>query len=207
MGISMSDETLIRTLPRALLVLRVTLGLFLLQWGLEKFIVPENTVGIWSYFYGLSVPSVLGYVFGAVEINAELFDLLDVPAYEAAWLDYCAYYNAPSAEFRAKTGARDSGRNLKEGHSRLTAFAAKHRQDPALARRAWGEFFSGEAGLGMGVAAGVKRVDGPAVLRPVDEAPRVSTNAAAQWGLAAIQNLALVGDAVEEVWAARPPRA
>ena len=47
MGISMSDETLIRTLPRALLVLRVTLGLFLLQWGLEKFIVPENTVGIW----------------------------------------------------------------------------------------------------------------------------------------------------------------
>jgi uncharacterized membrane protein YphA (DoxX/SURF4 family) len=68
MGISMSDETLIRTLPRALLVLRVTLGLFLLQWGLEKFIVPENTVGIWSYFYGLSVPSVLGYVFGAVEI-------------------------------------------------------------------------------------------------------------------------------------------
>jgi hypothetical protein len=151
--------------------------------------------------------SHLNSVFGAVELHSELFDLLDVPAYEAAWLDYCATYNAPSAEFRAKTGARDTGRNLKEGHSRLTAFAARHRQDPTLARRAWQEFFSGEAGLGMGIAARARKVAGPAVLKPVDEAPRVSTNATAQWGLAAIENLALVGDVVEEVWAALPPRA
>jgi hypothetical protein len=35
-------------------------------------------------------------------------------------------------------------------------------------------------------------VAGPAVLRPVDEAEGVSTNGTAQWGLAAIQCLALV---------------
>ncbi|PSJ38990.1 exo-rhamnogalacturonan lyase family protein [Allosphingosinicella deserti] len=144
--------------------------------------------------------SHLNSVFGAVEINSELFDLLDVPAYEKAWLDYCVAYNAPPAQFAALTGSRDrGGRNLKEGHSRLTAFAARHLGDPALARRAWAEFFPGEAGLGMGIAA--RKVDGPAVLKPVAEAPKVSTNATAQWGLAAIQNLALVGDALEEAWA------
>ena len=43
-----------------------------------------------------------------------------------------------------------------------------------------------------------RRVDGPAVLRPVVEAPGLSTNDAAQWALAAIQNLALIGDALPE---------
>lgn len=64
----MKDEALIQTLPRALLVLRITLGLFLLQWGVEKFVLPQNTVAIWGYFYGLDVPQALGYVFGVVEI-------------------------------------------------------------------------------------------------------------------------------------------
>jgi uncharacterized membrane protein YphA (DoxX/SURF4 family) len=56
------------TLARALLILRITLGLFLMQWGVEKFVVPANTVAIWSHFYGLAVPQALGYLFGAVEI-------------------------------------------------------------------------------------------------------------------------------------------
>ncbi|MBA3316642.1 MAG: DoxX family membrane protein [Gemmatimonadales bacterium] len=64
----MKEEALVPSLSRALLVLRVTLGLFLLQWGVEKFVVPENTVGIWSHFYGLEVPQALGYLFGAIEI-------------------------------------------------------------------------------------------------------------------------------------------
>jgi putative oxidoreductase len=64
----MKDEALSQTLSRALLVLRITLGLFLLQWGIEKFVVPQNTVAIWSYFYGLNVSPILGYLFGAAEI-------------------------------------------------------------------------------------------------------------------------------------------
>ena len=64
----MPDEVLRTALARALLVLRITLGLFLLQWGVEKFVVPANTVGIWAYFYGLTVPQALGYLFGVVEI-------------------------------------------------------------------------------------------------------------------------------------------
>ncbi len=64
----MKDEALTQTLGRALLVLRITLGLFLLQWGVEKFVVPQNTVAIWGYFYGLDVSQTLGYVFGVVEL-------------------------------------------------------------------------------------------------------------------------------------------
>jgi putative oxidoreductase len=64
----MKDEALAEAVFRALLVLRVTLGLFLLQWGVEKFVVPQSTASIWVDFYGLNVPQTLGYVFGAVEI-------------------------------------------------------------------------------------------------------------------------------------------
>ena len=64
----MTDEALTQALSRALLALRITLGLFLLQWGIEKFVVPQNTVAIWGYFYGLDVPQTLAYVFGVVEI-------------------------------------------------------------------------------------------------------------------------------------------
>jgi putative oxidoreductase len=64
----MEDAALTQALSRALLALRITLGLFLLQWGVEKFVVPQNTVAIWGYFYGLDVPRALGYLFGAAEI-------------------------------------------------------------------------------------------------------------------------------------------
>ena len=61
----MKDESSARL---AVLVLRVTLGVFLLQWGIEKFVVPGNTPAIWGYFYGLNVPQMLAYAFGAAEI-------------------------------------------------------------------------------------------------------------------------------------------
>jgi putative oxidoreductase len=83
----MTEDALTRALPRALLVLRVTLGLFLLQWGIEKFVVPSNTPAIWSYFYGLTVPEPAAYVFGAVEVLIALCLFLGVfrtPAYGAA---------------------------------------------------------------------------------------------------------------------------
>jgi putative oxidoreductase len=64
----MTDAPLMQALPRALLVLRITLGIFLLQWGVEKFVVPQSNASIWSQFYGLNIPQALGYAFGAAEI-------------------------------------------------------------------------------------------------------------------------------------------
>jgi len=74
-------------LSGALLALRITLGVFLLQWGVEKFVVPQNTVWIWGYFYGLNVSPALGYLFGAVEIAIAVcmfFGLFGTVAYGAA---------------------------------------------------------------------------------------------------------------------------
>ncbi len=51
----------------ALAVLRVSLGVFLLLWGLEKFVIPATTVGIWGHFYGLGLAASLVPLVGALE--------------------------------------------------------------------------------------------------------------------------------------------
>jgi hypothetical protein len=141
--------------------------------------------------------SHLSAVFGGMEMMAELVELIDEPAFKAAWLQYCTLYNAPRDEQVKALGAPHGGGNaLFVGHSRLTAYAAAQKQDAALAQRAWKEFWTDDP-------RGVKtlrtvRVAGPRVLNPVDEAPWVSTNDTAQWALAAIQNLALVGEHLKD---------
>lgn len=141
--------------------------------------------------------SHLNAVFGAVEILAELVELIDVPEFKQAWLQYCDLYNAPREQQVQVLGAAHGGSPvLSVGHSRLTAYAARQRQDPALARRAWQEFLSDKRFGGQPLKT--QRVAGPLALNPVDEAPWISTNDTAQWGLAAIQNLALVGDQLKD---------
>ncbi len=136
----------------------------------------------------------LGAVFGLVEMCSELVDLLDLPEFTEAWLQYCRLYNGTAAEQEAETGRSFGSLNLRQAHSRLTAYAAARTGDPALAARAWREFDTGHAGYPRTGPWQTVRVEGPTVLKPVDEAAFVSTNASSQYGLAAIQCLALVGD-------------
>jgi putative oxidoreductase len=72
----MADEALSTSLHRALLALRISLGLFLLQWGIEKFVVPQSNVFIWEHFYGVNLSEALGYAFGVVEIAIALCMIL-----------------------------------------------------------------------------------------------------------------------------------
>jgi len=137
--------------------------------------------------------SHLNAVFGAVEIFDELISLTGDAAFERAWLDYCALYNAPRDEQARRLGQPHGGSDvLVIGHSRLTAYAAWRRKDPFLARRAWTEFANSRPYPPF-VAT---KVTGAATLNPVQEVPWANTNDTAQWGLAAIQNLALIGDAL-----------
>ncbi|WP_322965407.1 exo-rhamnogalacturonan lyase family protein [Sphingomonas fuzhouensis] len=136
--------------------------------------------------------SHLNGVFGIFETMAELLDLVNVPAYRETWLDYCAFYNAPQAAFRAKTGDAGRGRGLTQAHSRFTAYAAVQRHDPALAKRAWAEFIGPDDRPGAYRRDSGRKILPPAVLKPVDELPDISTNAAAQWGLAMTANLVLL---------------
>lgn len=85
----MTENQLMRALPRALLILRLTLGIFLLQWGIEKFVVPANTPAIWGYFYGIGIPEASANFFGIVEIAVALCLFLGIfrtPAYGTAAL-------------------------------------------------------------------------------------------------------------------------
>ncbi|NUR86519.1 MAG: Tat pathway signal sequence domain protein, partial [Nonomuraea sp.] len=134
--------------------------------------------------------SHLSAVFGLAEICAELIDLdLGVPGFEEAWLEYCRrYLTDPELE----------GVSLVQAHSRLAAYAAARTGDAGLAAVAWRRFDVDEGDrlntnpLQREPDWRVTRVSGPAVPMTVDEAPFVSTNDAAQYALAAIQNLALI---------------
>jgi hypothetical protein len=145
-------------------------------------------------------PSVshLSAVFGLVEICAELVQLFDEPEFTRAWLDYCELYNAPAEEQQQRLGAKLSGVSLRQGHSRLTAFAAKMQKDPRLAARAWDEYRKGDGGGARPPRLETHHLQGPDVLTPIDEAPNISTNDTAQWGLATIACLALIGEALPE---------
>lgn len=137
--------------------------------------------------------SHLSAMFGQVEICAELIGLVDVPGFEQAWLQYCRLFNATKAEQAAECGADFGNLILKQGHSRLSAYAAVRLNSPDLAARAWREF-TGTDGYTDASPWQTTRREGPEVLNPVDEASWVDTNTTALYGLAAIQNLALIGD-------------
>jgi hypothetical protein len=134
--------------------------------------------------------SHLSAAFGLPEVCAELIELLDVPQFERAWLQYCELYNAPPAEQKAALGQELGPLNLQQGHSRLTAYAAYRRQDAKLAARAWQEFTGGRAGYGPAQKFIANRIEPPEVLNAVDEGAGISTNSSAQWGLAAMVCLA-----------------
>ncbi|GAA4671936.1 hypothetical protein [Phytohabitans rumicis] len=143
--------------------------------------------------------SHLSAVFGLPEIVAELIDLdLGLPRFERAWLDYCRLYLASPEQQAAEVGQPLRGISLVQAHSRLTAYAAARTGDARLAELAWRKFLHDEGDqlnqnpLQREPHWRLTRIDGTGVLMPVDEAAFVSTNDAAQYGLAAIQLLALV---------------
>ncbi len=60
-------EKLANRLAISLLTLRVTLGGFLLVWGLEKLITPATTVGLYKEIYFFDAPLALPYAAGILE--------------------------------------------------------------------------------------------------------------------------------------------
>ncbi|MGH9380189.1 MAG: hypothetical protein ACRD2Z_06210 [Thermoanaerobaculia bacterium] len=65
-------------LTRALFILRVSLALFLLLWGLDKIVVSEATVGIFDYFYKVSIGTTAAQALGGLEILLALAILAGV---------------------------------------------------------------------------------------------------------------------------------
>lgn len=154
---------------------------------------PNNT--------GIVSISHLNAVFGLPEVLSELLEYWggDAPqGLRSAWLDYCYYYGATADEQKARYGEAFTKTTLVQGHSRLTAYYAQQdNNNSTVAQRAWDEFYGdndGSDGLTEDDPWVAVKVNGSAVLIPVEEATWISTNAVAQYGLAAIQDLTLVGD-------------
>ncbi|NGN69351.1 Tat pathway signal sequence domain protein, partial [Streptomyces sp. A7024] len=137
--------------------------------------------------------SHLSAMFGLVEMCAELIDLIEMPEFTEAWLDYCRYFNATKAEQKERYGTDFGNLLLFQGHSRMDAYAAVKAKDDKLAERAWAKFHRSD-GYTESMDWSSTELNGPQVLEPGYEIPAISTNTTALYGLAAIQNLALVGD-------------
>ncbi|PBD00491.1 hypothetical protein BX281_8623 [Streptomyces sp. Ag82_O1-15] len=137
--------------------------------------------------------SHLSAVFGLNELCAELIDLVDVPKFKEVYLDYCRYFNATKTEQAARYGSNFGSLLLFQGHSRLDAYAAVQTGDATLAKRAWTKFYSSD-GYMESSPWKTEPLSGPVTLVPGSEANWVSSNDSALYGLAAIENLALLGD-------------
>lgn len=137
--------------------------------------------------------SHLSAVFGLNELCAELIDLVDMPKFNEAYFDYCRYFNATKAEQAARYGSNFGSLLLFQGHSRLDAYAAVQTGDAKLATRAWDKFYNSD-GYKESAPWKTEALSGPVSLVAGSEAAWVSTNDTALYGLAAIENLALLGD-------------
>ena len=69
------------TLP----ILRVGMGIFLITWGLDKWLATEGSVEIFSFFYGLEVGSLVVRVAGALEILLGLALAFGILPVVTAW--------------------------------------------------------------------------------------------------------------------------
>jgi hypothetical protein len=136
--------------------------------------------------------------FGRMEICMELLQQVDMPAFEEDWLRYCRFYTATRAEQEAEYGGRFDTLFL-WAYCRGNGYVFARTGDEAQARHAWSvfktqaEYWRGNTGWPYET----EQVDG--TLNRTDWWPLLGTNDAAQWGLAAIQNLALIGDHVPDM--------
>lgn len=134
--------------------------------------------------------------FGMLETIVQLLGHLGerTPAgFEDAFVEYCYYYGASSAEQQARYGQKFGNPSLRQGHSRYTAFAAYKTSNTTTAARAWKEFFETD-GFSETTSWETTLLDGSKVLVPVNESAFISTNAFALYGLAATENLAFIGE-------------
>ena len=144
---------------------------------------------------GLNLTTLMG----GPEMAFELTDVLGNPEWTRLWAQYCELYGAPGDEVQKAFGVDVWLGDLSPDFARLPAYAARMKKDPKLAQRAWSAFLGGgmvRPGRASMFTPG--KVEGPEVLNPIDELPRLSTNRTSQWCLNAIELLELIGEQMPE---------
>ena len=134
----------------------------------------------------------LATIMGGAEVAFELDLMLDDERWKKLWLQYCRLNNAPKEVILKDmtTGTEGSDASyLRDG--RLASFVYLKTKNPAFMRVGVNSLLA--IGRGRPNEA-IRRVDGPASLKPVDESSLGVTNTAAQNGLTTIISLGMVGD-------------
>ncbi len=136
----------------------------------------------------------LATIQGGGEVMFELVPLLGRKDFATAWLQYCRIGGAPAEILTLDRTTGTEGADARyilneQSGPRLAAYAYAHTKDPAFAQKAIAGLLSRR-----GWSVSPHLLTGPAVLNPVEEAPGISTNDAAQTGLTAIEILELCKD-------------
>ena len=144
--------------------------------------------------------SHLSMLFGFPEIIAELFHFAQkdypdtVKRFMKVWLAYCRAYNGgPDVQRREFGFEFPPHATWRQSHSTLTAFAAREQQNGQLAQAAWDQFFNTD-GYRSDHDWSVKDCAPPEYFSTGIEAPWMTTNEAARYGVSAISNLAKIGE-------------
>ncbi len=148
----------------------------------------------------------LATIQGGAEVMFELVPLLGRQDFEAAWLRMCRIGNAPAEIYTRDKATNTEGADASlvvpgQSGPRLAAYAYAKTRNPAFAKKAVTMMLAQGAGI-----ASPHLVSGPDSLRVVEEDARISTNEAAQTGLATIEILELCKDQLPTEAAVRPPR-
>src|SRR5919106_1987616 len=69
-------------------ILRIGMGVFLVLWGLDKWLAVEDSIGIFSHFYGLDVGALPIRLFGAGEILLGIALAVGILPKITAWLQF-----------------------------------------------------------------------------------------------------------------------
>lgn len=147
----------------------------------------------------------LATIQGGAEVAFELNELVDRPSWMRTWLEYCRLEAAPADVIVRDRRSGAEGKDARyvgfgQAGARLAAYVYAKTGDAAFATAAIDRLFGAFGGFRAGMYA-TRRVAGPDVLNPIDEDPRVSTNATAQSSLTAIEVLALCADRLPD----KPP--
>ena len=138
--------------------------------------------------------SHLSIMFGLPEVCSELIELIDLPEFKDAWLKYCAYSQAPADIQQQELGRTIKNYGFNNSQSRIIAYAAAMKGERELAEFAADYFprkIYNEPDGKLSETVGV-----PNVLTPIEEAWWLTTNDAAQWSIAAMENIALIPEAL-----------
>ena len=144
----------------------------------------------------------LAALMGGPEMWMEFTPVINDPHWTEMWMQYCQFLQAPRDELQAALGGNISSDRLGFSFAKMTGYAAKFSDDPALrqklAERAWSEFLGRSGYAGVTARFTPRMVLPPIVPIPVQELPTTGTgsltNETSQWSLNAIELLDLVGD-------------